>query len=377
MPLEIRTGTDDLNDEVRSSSFLGGEWLPELQRFFRRDWRKFRRPTPSGRSFAPALAMVLMWWLATGLYVVNPDEEGVVLRFGAISARAAPGIHYHWPWPAESVTIAPVTRENLLSIGYQRVDSQRERDVPEESLSLTGDENIVDIDFTVYWKIKDAGAFLFNVKNPGDQTDSTIKQVAESAMREVIGKNNIEPLLTVSRAAIQDELRILMQAILDVYGAGVTITRVQLQKIDPPAQVLSSYRDVQAARTDQDRMRNQAEAYANKVIPEARGSAARIIQQAEGYQQQVTAEAEGEAKRFLAIDEQYKKAPEVTRKRIYIDTMQSIFAGVDKVIIGTTGSAVTPYLPLQQLRQGPPAVPASPSPATPTPPVADAGGDRK
>ena len=187
-------------------------------------------------------------------------------------------------------------------------------------------------------------------------------------MREVVGKNKIEPILTVDREPIQQEVRELMQKILDVYGAGVTVTRVQMQKADPPAQVIASYRDVQAARTDQDRMRNEAEAYANKVVPEARGGAARVVQQAEGYKQQVTALAQGEAQRFLSVDEQYKKAPDVTRRRIYIETMQSIFAGVNKVIVDNrSGQGVVPYLPLPELRQRTP---------RPGPPGADAGTGR-
>jgi membrane protease subunit HflK len=193
--------------------------------------------------------------------------------------------------------------------------------------------------------------------------------VAESAMREVVGKNQIEPILTANREPIQDEVRDLMQRILDSYNAGVTVTRVQMQKADPPAQVIESYRDVQAARTDQDRMRNEAEAYANKVVPEARGQAARIIQQAEGYKQQVTAEAQGEAARFVSIYDQYKKAPDVTRRRIYLDTMRDVLGDMNKVIVDNKGgSGVVPYLPLPELKQG--------TPVRPGAPVADARGGR-
>ena len=201
------------------------------------------------------------------------------------------------------------------------------------------------------------------------QLDGTVKAVAESAMREVVGKNQIEPILTANREPIQDEVRVLMQRILDNYGAGVTVTRVQMQKADPPAQVIEAYRDVQAARTDQDRMRNEAEAYANKVVPEARGQAARIIQQSEGYKQQVTAEAQGEAARFVSVYDEYKKAPDVTRRRIYLDTMRDILAQTNKVILDNKNSSnVLPYLPLPELRQGAPRTGA---------PVADAGGARR
>jgi membrane protease subunit HflK len=355
----------------------GGPWPRQFNRILRRNQERLRSLLPQGlgRGGVAALALIAVaTWLTSGVYVVNPDEQGVVLRFGGLVGLTAPGVHYHLPWPVETVEIPKVTRENQLDIGYRSANTGRARNVPEESFSLTGDENIVDIDFTVYWVIKDAAAFLFNVDNRGEDS-FTIKAVAESAMREVVGKNKIEPILTASRETIQTDVRNLMQTTLDSYGAGVTVTRVQMQKADPPTQVLDSYRDVQAARTDQDRMRNEAEAYANKVVPEARGGAARIMQQAEGYKQRVTAEAQGEAQRFLSVDEQYKKAPDVTRERIYIDTMQNIFSGINKVIIDTkAGSGVVPYLPLPQLRQNPPrTVPSVPVPPVVIPPVADAG----
>jgi len=290
-------------------------------------------------------------WSASGIYVVLPDEQAIVLRFGAIAASTSPGLHYHWPWPIESVYTPKVTRENQLDIGY-RLSSTGPRDETRESLSLTGDENIIDVDFTVYWRIGDASAFLFNVQNPGGQVDATIRSVAESAMREVVGKSSIGPILTTDRAAIQDQIKELTQGTLNAYGAGIIVTRVQLQKADPPAQVLQAYRDVQVARTDQERMRNEAEAYANKAVPEGRGTAARILRQAEGYKQQVTKLAHGESRRFIAVQEQYKKAPEVTRERIYIDTMESILAGVNKVIVDNVRSpGVVLYLPLPELRR--------------------------
>jgi membrane protease subunit HflK len=328
----------------------------------KRSQEKLRQALPRGFGGGGTLIVgliVVVVWLASGFYIVNPDEQGVVLRFGAFAYSTPPGFHYHFPWPIEAVETPQVTRENQLNVGYvlprQSASSESPRDVPEESLMLTGDENIVDINFTVFWVIKDASAFLFNVENPGAD-DATIKAVAESAMREVVGKNQIEPILTADREPIQEEVRALMQRILDSYGAGVTVTRVQMQKADPPAQVLEAYRDVQAARTDQDRMRNEAEAYANKVVPEARGGAARIVQQADGYKQKVIAEAQGEAQRFVSVYDQYKKAPDVTRRRIYLETMQDILANMNKVIVDNKGGqGVVPYLPLPELRQGAPA----------------------
>ena len=346
----------------------GGNTPPDLEELLKRSQEKLRQVMPRGIGGGGALIVALiigLAWLGSGVYVVNPDEQGVVLRFGAFIGRTTPGINYHLPWPVESVQTPQVTRENQLNIGYRQGTGDNRRDIPEESLMLTGDENIVDINFTVFWVIKDAPAFLFNVQNLGPQQDATIRAVAESSMREVVGKNQIEPILTANREPIQEEVRGLMQRVLDSYDAGVTVTRVQMQKADPPAQVLQAYRDVQAARTDQDRMRNEAEAYANKVVPEARGGAARILQQAEGYKQQVIAEAQGEAQRFIAVYDEYRKAPDVTRRRIYLDTMQGILGNMNKVIMDNrNGQGVVPYLPLPELRQG----------GRAGPPVADAGG---
>ncbi len=350
---------------------VGGGPRPDLEELLKRGQERLRRALPrnlrgSGVTVGALIAVAV--WLASGIYVVDPEEQGVVLRFGAFVGRTTPGINYHLPWPIESVQTPKVTRENQLNIGYRLGSAEGSRDVPEESLMLTGDENIIDINFTVFWVIKDAAQFLFNVQSPDGQIDGTIKAVAESAMREVVGENQIEPILTANREPIQDQVRVLMQRILDSYGAGVTISRVQMQKADPPAQVIEAYRDVQAARTDQDRMRNEAEAYANKVVPEARGQAARIVQQSEGYKQQVIAEAQGEAARFLSVYEEYKKAPDVTRRRIYIDTMKDILAGTNKVILDNkSSSGVLPYLPLPALRQN------TPPRTTANGPVADAG----
>jgi membrane protease subunit HflK len=352
-----------------------GGSTPDLEELLKRSQEKLRQALPrgfGGGGAAIAGLIVVVVWLFSGVYVVNPDEQGVVLRFGAYNRTTTPGINYHLPWPLESVETPQVTRENQLNVGYTvpRTGGNTDavRDVPEESLMLTGDENIIDINFTVFWVIRDAGDFLFNVQNLGTQTDLTIRAVAETAMREVVGRNEIEPILTANREPIQEEVRGLMQRILDSYGAGVAVTRVQMQKADPPAQVLEAYRDVQAAVTDQDRMRNEAEAYANRVVPEARGGAARIIQQAEGYKQQVTAQAQGEAQRFIAVFDQYKRAPEVTRRRIYLETMQDILGNMNKVILDNRGGqGVVPYLPLPELQR---------QQTRPGPPVADASGAR-
>ena len=355
------------------SGSSGGGSPRDFEEFLKRTQERLRRALPKnfgGASIWIVGLIVVLVWAMSGIYVVDPDEQGVVLTFGAFVGTTPPGINYHLPWPIQSVETPKVTRENQLNIGYRLGSAEGGRDVPEESLMLTGDENILDINFTVFWVIHNASAFLFNVQSPDGQLDGTIKAVAESAMREVVGKNQIEPILTADREPIQDEVRDLMQRILDSYGAGITVTRVQMQKADPPAQVIEAYRDVQAARTDQDRMRNEAEAYANKVVPEARGQAARVVQQAEGYKQQVTAEAQGEAARFISIYDEYKKAPDVTRRRIYLDTMRDIFADMNKVIVDNKGgSGVVPYLPLPELRPGTPIKPGAP--------IADARGGRQ
>ena len=222
------------------------------------------------------------------------------------------------------------------------------RDVPEESLMLTGDENIVDVDFVVFWRIKDAQKYLFNIQNP----EITVKEVAESAMREVVGKSDIQPLLTGARQKTEQDVQKLMQDVLDHYGAGISVDQVQLQKVDPPTQVIDAFRDVQAARADKERLQNEAGSYANRVLPEARGDAERIMQGARAYREQTVAEATGQTARFLKVYDEYKKAPEVTRKRMYLETMERVLGGTDKIIIDSkTTQGVVPFLPLDQLHK--------------------------
>jgi membrane protease subunit HflK len=229
--------------------------------------------------------------------------------------------------------------------------------VPEESLMLTGDENIVDVDFAVLWQIKpgagQAGNYLFNIQNP----EGTVKAVAESAMREIVGRSNIQPVLTGARQNIENAVHELMQKTLDDYGSGILIQQVQMQKVDPPAQVIDAFRDVQAARADLERAQNEAQTYANRVVPEARGRAAQILQNAEAYREQTVAEATGQTARFLKVLDEYAKAPQVTRQRMYLETMERIFGGADKIIldpgVSGSGTGVVPYLPLGELQRAP------------------------
>lgn len=347
---------------------------PDLRDIWRRSQMRMRRLVPGGAMTAGGIAIVFISlvaiWLLSGIYFVTAREQGIVLRFGKYVAHTPPGINYHLPWPIETVETPEVTTVNQITIGYRigaaANDESELEDAREESLMLTGDENIVDVNFTVSWVIKDAAGYLFDVDNP----PQTIKAVAESAMREVVGQTQIEPILTQDRAPIENEVRELMQKTLDSYRAGVTITQVQMQKADTPGEVIDAYRDVQAARADQERMRNEAEAYANRIIPEARGKAAKIVQDAEAYRQQVIAEAEGEAKRFLSVYAEYRKAPDVTRRRMYLETMSAILAPMNKVMLDQgPGRSVVPYLPLPGLDKRTPSVsviePASPAAASP------------
>ena len=338
----------------RGPSSGGGMRPPDIEEMLRRSQDRLRRFLP-GPSFTTGSLLVLLLivvgvWLASGIYFVGAFEQGIVLRFGKFVARTAPGINYHLPWPVETAYTLDVTRQRQINIGYRTpADAENSEanaeDLPAEADMLTGDENIIDINFTVFWVVKDAGDYLFNVEDP----DQAIKAVAESAMREVVGRSQFESILTQDREAIQIEVKDLMQKTLDAYGAGVNVTNVNMQKADPPSEVIDAYRDVQAARADQERMRNEAEGYANKVIPEARGRAARIVQDAEAYRQQVIAEASGSAKRFLSVLEQYRRAPDVTRRRIYLETMSSVLAPMNKVLVDDSAKGVVPYFQLPNM----------------------------
>ena len=303
-----------------------------------------------GKSISLLLLVLIAIWAASGLYRVLPDEQGVVLRFGKYIKTTQPGLNYHLPLPIERALTPKVTKVNRIDVGFRPAsDSGRSSgiaDVDEESLMLTGDENIVDINYSVFWVIKDAQKFLFNIQSPVE----TVKATSETAMREVIAKSQIQSILTEGRSKIEIEVQSIMQDILDEYGSGIQITQVQTQQADPPSQVIDAFRDVQAARADRERSKNEAEAYANDVIPRARGEAAKIMQAAEAYKQKVVASAEGEASRFVSIYTEYAKAKEVTQERMYLETMEKVLADIEKVIIEKNASSgVVPYLPLPEL----------------------------
>ena len=345
-----------------------GPTPPDLEELLRRSQDKLKGLLPGGNLggrgvMLIALAAVVVWGFS-GFFRVEPDELGVVLRFGQYIRDAKPGLNYHLPYPVETVLTPKVTVVQPIHIGMRLIEDTRRggtqmRDVPEESLMLTGDENIVDVDFTVFWQVKvgGAGEFLFKIQNP----QGTVKAVAESAMREVVGRSEIQAILTGARQATETGVHELMQKTLDSYEFGIQITQVQMQKVDPPAQVIDSFRDVQAARADLERAQNEGQTYANRVVPEARGRAAQVTQSAEAYREQTVADARGKAARFIKVLDEYKKAPDVTRQRIYLETMERVFGGIDKIILdqggqgGNAGANVVPVLPLNELIKRAPA----------------------
>jgi membrane protease subunit HflK len=291
--------------------------------------------------------IVIGIWAATGFYRVNPQEQGVVLRFGEWIKTTTPGLHYHLPFPIEQVLTPDVTRDNRLEIGFRDVGgrSVSRRDIADESQMITGDENIVDIDFVVFWRIADAGQYLFNLAEP----DETIKVAAEAVMREIIGQTAIQTALTEGRQNVQTSVRQKLQDLLDEYKAGVRVREVQLLAVDPPGDVIDAFNDVQRARQDRDRLKNEAEAFRNDVVPRARGEAARLIAEAEAYREEVVNRAQGDASRFDQVYSAYQMNKDVTRERIYIETIEEVFANIEKIIIDEDGKSVVPYLPLKEL----------------------------
>jgi membrane protease subunit HflK len=330
----------------------GGGRGPDLDEMIRQAQEALRRYLPRGGGKGIALlgVLVVAVWAASGFYRVQPDEQGVVMRFGAFDRTAPPGLNYHIPWPVESVTTPRVTRINRVDIGFIGASDapvmggrvQPARDVLAESLMLTGDENIIDIDVAVFWRIRDAGEFLFNTRNP----ESTVKSAAESVMREVIGRTPIQPALTEARAQIEQEVRRGTQAIMDQYGAGVEIVQVQLQKVDPPAQVIDAFRDVQRANADRERLRNEAESFRNDIIPRARGDAERLVQEAQADRESQIARARGEAARFTSVLTAYQAAQDVTVRRMYLETMEEILRQNPMIIVDDRLQGIVPFLPL-------------------------------
>jgi membrane protease subunit HflK len=297
-----------------------------------------------------ALAGVALWF-ASGFYRVQPGELGVEMLFGKYLRITTPGLNYWLPRPIGQVITPNVERTNQINIGYRGSadvgGTGGTRSVPQESLMLTSDQNIIDINFVVQWRVKNASDFLFNIRDP----EPTIKIAAESAMREVVGKTTLEDALTSKRQDVEFRTRELLQNILDEYGMGAFIADVKLQKVDPPAQVIDAFNDVQRARQDKERKQNEALTYSNDILPRAKGEAQRMIQDATAYKEKLTLEAEGEANRFLSVYNAYLQNKDVTRTRLYLERMQQVLKDSEKVIIDKGGTGVVPYLPLPELRR--------------------------
>jgi len=347
----------------------GGPDLNELLRRLRAEWSRLtggrRGESLRGSAVAAGAAVVFMIWALAGFYIVQPYQEAIVTRFGAYARTELPGLRYHLPSPVERAEVVDVTNQQKTVVG-----GQPGAEAPDESLMLTGDENIVDLSFAVQWHISDPAAYLFQVRDP----DDAVKAVAESAMREVVGRNDLTSILTNGRGEVQAETLALMQRILDRYRAGVIIDAVQIQNANPPAEVVPAYQDIARAGQDAQSAINEANTYRNRVVNEAIGDSAKIVQAAEGYQEQTVREAQGETSRFNQVYAQYRRAPAVTRERLYIQTMQQVLSHSRKVIIDAKGATAPIILPPQAFQLATPAPAPAPPPApAPAPQVQGPG----
>ncbi len=327
---------------------------PDLEEFIRKGQERMRRLMPGGGGGKGLILIGLVLgalWLASGFYRVQPDQVGIELLFGEWDgSENLPGLNWHWPYPIETVERPSVERISSIDVGFVRLSQtgrSATRDVEEESLMLTGDQNIIDIEFTVQWKISNAGKYLFEIRDP----ESTVKIAAESAMREIIGQNDLQPSLTEGRGDVEFQTKNLLQEVLDEYNSGIEITELKLQDVQPPPPVIDAFDDVQRAQQDRDRQRNEADSYRNDILPRARGEAERVIQDANAYKERLVNEADGEAQRFISVYQAYLENPEVTRRRMYLETMQKVLSETDKVILDENIGGAIPYLPLNELRR--------------------------
>ena len=327
---------------------------PDLEALLRQAHDRFgnifnsKSPGDGFKGIGIIFILILALWLGTGFYRVLPGENAVIQTFGKwTSTRGEAGLGYRIPWPIQTVTKVDVAFDRRVIIGFRERTTDDIRDIPSESAMLTGDENIIDIDFVVMWKIGDAKKYLFEIREP----ENTVKKVSESAMREIIGRSQIQKALTEGRADIEVRSRDLMQQMLDNYQSGIIINSVQLLRVNPPSSVVDAFDYVQRARTDRERIKNEAETYHNDIVPRARGEAQKLLQDAEAYKEAVLSKAKGEAGRFISVYQAYTLAKDVTTKRIYIETMQQIMKNSKKVIVGDgNGGTILPYLSLDQLK---------------------------
>lgn len=311
----------------------------------------FGRDASPFRTFGGLLILLILLWIASGLYRVQPEENGIILRLGKFTHTITDaGLHYHLPWPIETVIKENVTFERRIEIGYRGLPyGSAKDDIAEESMMLTGDANIVDLDFVVQWKVADAKQFLFNIREP----EATLKRVAESAMREVIGQNNLQDIITDRREDIAARVKTIMQEIMDSYGSGIMITQVLLQDAGVPGPVKESYDDVRRAMQEAETMRNQALKYRNEIVPRAQGEAIRMVKEGEGYKEQVVSQAKGDAQRFIDIHKAYSNAKDVTRERLYIEAWEQVLKNNDVVILDGQKNGALPYVNLNELRAKP------------------------
>jgi membrane protease subunit HflK len=365
----------------------GGKPGPDFDDLLRRGQNRFRSIFPGGIGGVPAIAalvgLAVLLWLASGFYRVNPSEVGVELAFGKYRPPLTqPGLHWNWPAPIGEVVTPDVNVRNRVEIGFRsNLGNNGDVDVSEESLMLTGDENIVDIQAVVLWRIDDVEKYLFDIRDPiGDIDDTdrvtkdlTVKNAVEAAIREIIGQSTFEYAITDGRSQIEEKAEALAQHILDSYNSGIHIDQLSMQKADAPQEVVDAFRDVQKAKADKVSLVNEAQAYFNQVTQDAEGQATQTVRQSEAYKQKKVADAQGDVQRFLSIYDQYKLAPDVTERRLYLETMERIMAGMNKVLVAGDGKGgAIPYLPLDQLlknqtKSGAAATPtpsAAPQPAT-------------
>ena len=327
---------------------------PDLDELFKRIRERLRQWFPNQPPGAVLMTIIggalLMLWLWTGVQIIPPAEQGIVLRFGAYTgAPLGPGFHMRLPVPIETVSRVNVGETRQINVGFTaRAEGDRSAPVvSRSSMMLTGDENIMHVDFTIQWQVKDAVDFLFQVED----VENTVRAVSESAMREFVGQTPVDLIMTVNRGKIEQQVRETSQRVLDAYKAGVSIISVSLQTTQAPQEVIDAFNDVQAASSDRDRKINEAQKYANTIVPRAKGDAAKIEQDAAAYKEQAVTLAKGEAQRFVSVYDQYRAAPQVTRERMYVETMQRVLSRTNKVILDSgKGQTVLPYMPLQSLR---------------------------
>lgn len=332
---------DENNDRPWVESIIAGTTKPKLKKILKSP----NRPDIEVKWWWGLIALFVIW-VVSGFYSVQPNEEGVVLRFGAYVDTTTPGLHYHLPYPIEQVYKVNITQERSINLGVSSASGPINTFT--ESHMLTGDENIVDVNLTIVWRIDNAKDYVFNMQNP----DQTVNVAAQSVLREIVGQSQMMPIISGDRGKVEDETKEELQNVLNEFGAGIKIVRVKLQKADPPKQVVDAFNEVQRAKADMERFKNEAEAYRNEILPKSRGEAEQRLQNAQAYKQAIVAKAQGEAERFANVYKAYLNGREVTAKRMYLEAMEAVLQNSDKIILPSSGSSpMIPYLPLDRLNK--------------------------